>query len=87
MRNLSAKNAVNETAKVTNGHLTHPENVTYDRTTGLPKGRETYGNGVSIVVVGVTTHHGGGQSVSHHRAKGDRSFRLYEKEGMRNANS
>lgn len=39
--------------------LTHPIYVTYDCTTGLPKGRESYGNGVSIVVVGVTTHQGG----------------------------
>ena len=38
--------------------LTRP-NVTYDRTTGSPKGCEPYGDGASIVVVGVTTHHGG----------------------------
>ncbi len=39
-------------------------NVTNDRTTGLPKGREPYGNGVPIVVVGVTTHHGERESRS-----------------------
>ena len=38
--------------------LTHP-NVTYDRTAGSPTGCEPYGDGASIVVVGVTTHHGG----------------------------
>ena len=39
--------------------LTRPIHVTYDRTAGLPTEREFYGNGVSIVVVGVTTHQGG----------------------------
>jgi hypothetical protein len=39
--------------------LSHARNVTYDRTTGLPKGREPYGNGDLIVVVGVTPHQGG----------------------------
>lgn len=41
-------------------HLTH-SNVIYDRTAGLPMGRETYGNGDLIVVVGVTTHSSGWQ--------------------------
>src|SRR3989440_12329295 len=36
------------------GTLTHPDNVTYDRTAGSPTGRETYGDGDSIVVGGVT---------------------------------
>jgi hypothetical protein len=39
--------------------LSHSDNVIYDCTTGLPMGREAYGNGASIVVVGVTTHQGG----------------------------
>ncbi len=38
--------------------LNHPRNVIDDCTAGLPKGRERYGNGTPIVVVGVTTHHG-----------------------------
>lgn len=33
---------VNETYQATNGRiLSHSSNVTYDRTTGLPKGRES----------------------------------------------
>lgn len=32
------------------------------RNMGLPKGREPYGNGVPIVVVGVTTHQRGRES-------------------------
>jgi hypothetical protein len=39
--------------------LSHPDNVIYDCTAGLPMGREAYGNGASIVVVGVTSHQGG----------------------------
>jgi hypothetical protein len=42
--------------------LTHPENVTYDRTAGSPKGRESYGDGDSIVVGGVPTTQGGWES-------------------------
>lgn len=38
--------------------LSHSDNVIGDYTTGLPTGRETYGNGASIVVVGVTSHQG-----------------------------
>ena len=59
MRNLPDENAVQATAKATKGRLTHPIYVTYDRTTGLPNGRESHGNGVSIVVVGVAPHQGG----------------------------
>ena len=36
--------------------------VIYDRTTGSPTGREPYGDGDSIVVVGVTPHQGGWES-------------------------
>src|SRR5579864_7587781 len=43
------------------GTLTHP-NVTYDRTAGSPTGRETYGDGGSIVVGGVTPTQGGWES-------------------------
>src|SRR5437868_2392261 len=39
--------------------LHHPENVIHDCTTGSPKGHETYGDGNSIVVGGVTTTQGG----------------------------
>jgi hypothetical protein len=41
--------------------LTHPNDVIHDCTAGLPKSREAHGNGVSIVVVGVTTHQGDGE--------------------------
>jgi hypothetical protein len=41
------------------GTYSHPIEVTYDCTTGLPTGRESYGNGDPIVVVGVTPHQGG----------------------------
>jgi hypothetical protein len=44
--------------------LSWTENVTYDCTTGLPKRREAYGNGVPIVVVGVTSHQGERESRS-----------------------
>jgi hypothetical protein len=38
--------------------LSWTDNVTYDCTTGLPTGGDPYGNGVPIVVVGVTAHQG-----------------------------
>ncbi len=44
--------------------LNHPRNVTYDRTAGLPTGREPYGNGNPIVVDGVTTIQGDWESQS-----------------------
>jgi hypothetical protein len=37
----------------------HPENVTHDCTAGSPTGRESYGDGDSIVVGGVTPTQGG----------------------------
>lgn len=39
--------------------LSRPRHVAYDCTTGSPKGREPYGDGASIVVVGLTPHQGG----------------------------
>jgi hypothetical protein len=48
--------------------------VVYDvhgiRKAGWPTGRESYGHGVLMVVVGVTPHRGDGNAV--HRAKWDR---------------
>ena len=44
--------------------LRHSDNVSYDWTMGLPTGREPYGNGAAIVVGGVTTTHGDGESPS-----------------------
>ena len=40
----------------------HPINVIQDRTAGSPTGRESYGDGNSIVVGGLTTTHGGWES-------------------------
>ncbi len=45
-------------------------NVHHVRNTGLPTGCESYGNGVLVVVVGVTPHQGNGNA--DYRAKGDR---------------
>ena len=43
------------------GRLRHAR--TYDRTNaGSPAGRESQGDGVPVVVVGVTTHQGGRES-------------------------
>ena len=53
---------VNETYQTTNGHSKSSFNVTYDRTAGLPTGRELYGNGNPIVVDGVTTIQGDWES-------------------------
>lgn len=39
--------------------LSWTRHVVYDCTAGLPTGCEPYGNGVLIVVSGVTTTHGG----------------------------
>lgn len=44
--------------------------VSIVRNMGLPKGRESYGNGVLIVVVEVTPHQGDGRA--DYRAKQDR---------------
>jgi len=41
--------------------------VRFVRNAGWPTGRESYGHGVPIVVVGVTTYQGDGNAV--HRAK------------------
>ncbi len=40
------------------GDLRQPGNVSYDRNSGLPTGRESYGNGVTIVIVEVTSYQG-----------------------------
>ncbi len=53
------RGATIEVAKVTNGLPTVRSDVQPRRTTRLPTGCEPYGNGASIVVVGVTTDQGG----------------------------
>lgn len=46
------------------GDLRHARYVQQRRTAGSPTGRESYGDGVPVVVVGVTTHQGGRESRS-----------------------
>ena len=41
----------------------HARHVQRRRTTGSPKGREPYGDGVPVVVAGVTTRQGAGESL------------------------
>jgi hypothetical protein len=55
---------VNETYQDANGEPKSFYYVHYDCTTGFPTGCEPYGNGVSIVVVGITTHQGERESRS-----------------------
>jgi hypothetical protein len=62
----------NEAYQATNGTLTIHD-ITYDRTTGSPKGREPYGDGAPIVVDGVTPIYSDRQE-NGYRAKGSRSF-------------
>ena len=50
-------------------------NVSIARNMGSPESREGYGDGVLIVVVGVTPHQGDGRA--DHRAKQDRRTNLY----------
>lgn len=47
-----------------NGTNGSPKSVSKNhvRNTGLPTGRESYGNGATVVVVGVTSHLGGWES-------------------------
>jgi len=56
------RGAANDAAKVTNGLPTGCSHVQLRRTTRLPTRREPYGNGASVVVVGVTTDQGGRES-------------------------
>ena len=56
------RGATNEVVKVTNGLPTVRSDVQPRRTTRLPTGREPYGDGASVVVVGVTTDQGGRES-------------------------
>jgi len=44
------------------GGLRHARYVRRRRTAGSPTGREPHGDGVPIVVVGVTSHQGGRES-------------------------
>ena len=66
--------------------LTRSRYVFYDRTTGSPTGREPYGDADSIVVVGVTPHHGGWESQPQGEGNQD-SVACGDIGGMRNAES
>jgi hypothetical protein len=50
------------------GRLRHARYVQRKRNSGSPKGREAYGDGVPVVVVGVTPHQGERESRSHGRS-------------------
>jgi hypothetical protein len=50
---------VSETYQATNGHPNPSYHVTHERTAGSPTGRESYGDGNSKVVGGVTSTQGG----------------------------
>jgi hypothetical protein len=65
--------------------LRQPDNVTYDRTAGSPTGRETYGDGVLIVVGGVTSTQGDWESQS--QGEGGQERRAEALERYANANS
>jgi len=67
------------------GVLRHARYVIYDRTTGSPKGRESYGDGAFIVVVGVTPHQGGCE-IKQPQGEGRQELMLEKQKGMRNAN-
>ncbi len=58
-----------------NGTPTLVYGVSFVRNAGWPTGRESYGYGVPILVVGVTPHQGDGNAV--HRAKWDRLMSWY----------
>ena len=66
--------------------LPRSRNVICDRTTGSPKGRESYGDGGSIVVVGVAPHQGGWESQLQGEGNQE-SIACPNVRGMRNAES
>ncbi len=66
------RGASNEVAKVTNGLPTVRSDVQPRRTTRSPTGCEPFGDGASIVAVGVTTDQGGWES--HPQGKGRQVF-------------
>ncbi len=53
---------VNETYQATKRHPNPSYHVTHNCTAGSPKGRESYGDGNSIVVGGVTSTQGSWES-------------------------
>ena len=59
---LSKEQGLTKPIKSRTATLSWTDTVTYDCTTGLPKGRKPYGNGVPIVVGGVTPTQGGWES-------------------------
>ena len=68
------------------GGLRRARDVQRRRTAGSPTGREPYGDGVPIVVAGVTTCRGGRESrATGRRGTGDREVQRWEACGMQSA--
>jgi len=68
------------------GGLRRARDVQRRRTAGSPTGREPYGDGVPIVVAGVTTCRGGRESrAAGRRGTGDREVQRWEACGMQSA--
>ena len=68
------------------GGLRRARDVQRRRTAGSPTGREPYGDGVPIVVAGVTTCQGGRESrATGRRGTGDREVQRWEACGMQSA--
>ena len=68
------------------GGLRRARDVQRRRTAGSPTGREPYGDGVPVVVAGVTTCQGGRESrATGRRGTGDRAVQRWEVCGMQNA--
>jgi hypothetical protein len=65
------------------GGLRRARHVQRRRTTGSPTGREPYGDGVPVVVAGVTTCQGGRESRP--QGKGAQVITMFSLGGMRNA--
>jgi len=59
--NTLRKTGIMQSHNGTNG-LPKSVSKNHVRNTGLPTGRESYGNGATVVVVGVTPHQGGWES-------------------------
>lgn len=67
------------------GSLSRARYVQQGRTTGSPKGREPQGDGVPVVVAGVTTRQGVRESRA--QGKGAQVIETERQGGMRNADS
>jgi hypothetical protein len=68
------------------GGLRRARDVQRSRTAGSPTGREPYGDGVPVVVAGVTTCQGGRESrATGRRGTGDRGVQRWEACEMQSA--